>query len=96
MLTVFRIKGQVLHRAREHLKEPGCSSVFNELLLLLNYAWTACILGLLSNCFSSSSQSSCSAPARETQVELKTNHGNQGFENLFALYPIWSNICIVN
>ena len=27
MLTVFWMKGQVLHRAREHLKETGCSSV---------------------------------------------------------------------
>ena len=32
MLTVFWMKEQVqLHRAREHLKELGCSSVFNEL-----------------------------------------------------------------
>ena len=36
----------------------------------------------------------CSAPTRETQVEWKINHGNQGFENLFALWPIWSNIHI--
>ena len=36
----------------------------------------------------------CSAPTRETQVEWKINHGNQGFENLFALCPIWSNIHI--
>ena len=28
MLTVFWMKGQVLHRARELLKEPGSSSVF--------------------------------------------------------------------
>ena len=34
------------------------------------------------------------APTRETQVELKINHGNQGFENLFTLYSIWSNIYI--
>ena len=26
------MKGQVLHRVREHLKEPGCSSVLRELL----------------------------------------------------------------
>ena len=36
----------------------------------------------------------CSAPTRETQVEWKINHRNQGFENLFALCPIWSNIYI--
>ena len=26
----------------------------------------------------------CSAPTRETHVEWKINHGNQGFENLFV------------
>jgi len=32
ILLVLRMKGQVLHRARAHLKVPGWSLVLNELL----------------------------------------------------------------
>ena len=32
ILLVFRVKGQVLHRGRAHLKVPGCSLVLSALL----------------------------------------------------------------
>ena len=32
ILLVFRVKGQVLHRERAHLKVPGCSLVLSALL----------------------------------------------------------------
>ena len=32
ILLVLRMKGQVLHRERAHLKVPGCSSVLSALL----------------------------------------------------------------
>ena len=32
ILSTLRMKGHVLHRARAHLKVPGCSLVWNTLL----------------------------------------------------------------